>query len=64
MNAIFAAALLACLQGEARCVIHDDGPVNRVYVCGLGGTGNSATFAFRGFDGDYVVTISPGCRDA
>jgi len=66
MNALLAAALIACAQGDARCVIADDAPIGRVYVCGLpgNGSGESATFGFRGFDRHYSVTIAPDCRDA
>jgi len=66
MNALFAAALLACLQDDARCYINDDGPVARVYIYGLqvNGSGKPTNFGFRGFDGHYLVAIDPECRDA
>jgi hypothetical protein len=66
MNALLAAALIACAQGDARCVIADDGPINRVYVCGLpiDGSGKPRTFGFRGFERHYSVTIAPECRNA
>lgn len=66
MSALLAAALLACVQDEARCVVSNDGPIGRVYVCGLPGDiqGHPVTFGFRGFDGHYAVSIAPECRHA
>jgi len=66
MNALLAAALLACVQDDARCYVNDDGPVGRVYICGLpiNGSGEAKNFGFRGFDGHYMVSIAPECRDA
>lgn len=66
MNALLAAALLACLEGEARCIISDQGPVSRVYICGLpiDEFGKPVHFGFNGFGGGYLIAISPECKDA
>lgn len=66
MSALLAAALLACVQDEARCVVSNEGPVGRIYVCGLpyDGQPRAVNFGFRGFDGRYLVTIAPECRNA
>jgi len=66
MSTIFAAALLLCLEGEARCVLNDEGPVGRVYICGLpvNPEGETLNFGFNGFSGSYAVSIAPECRDA
>jgi hypothetical protein len=66
MSALLAAALLACMQGDATCVMAEDGPITRVYICGLpinGGT-TSKTLGFEGFARHYTITIAPECRDA
>jgi len=66
MNALLAAALLSCMQGEARCVLSDQGPIKRLYICGIvyDGRGEPVNFSFRGIDGRYSVSIAPECRDA
>ena len=64
MSALLAAALLVCVEGEARCVVSDEGPVGRIYICGLPVNGKPVSFGFRGFDGHYAVTIAPECRRA
>jgi len=66
MNALLAAALLSCMQGEARCVLSDQGPINRLYICGIvyDGRGEPINFSCRGIDGRYSVSIAPECRNA
>jgi len=66
MNALLAAALLACMQGEAECVVSDQGSINRLYICGIvdDARGEPVNFIFKGVDGPYSVSIAPECRDA
>jgi len=63
MSALLAAALIACMDNDARCVINDQGPVGRIYVCDMP-IKESVRFGFRGVDGHYIVVIEPACTEA